>query len=174
MTWNVSLFIGEVFLYLRIINIYGFLETALSIEYWVFSRFTCPLCWVHIVHQRLNCKHHLMISQRFQGYRCKSDIAINAWRVIWNYAYSSFDNAYMSYSNEINFFLEKISEKKLVFYGTTIGKSSVNEQELLKVKSKKNKKKRKVCWFLCLTQPKMKYALLLVFLSQKLHHISFV
>ncbi len=49
----------------------------------------------------------------------------------------------MSYSNEINFFLEKISEKKLVFYGTTIGKSSVNEQELLKVKSKKIRKKGK-------------------------------
>ena len=29
-----------------------------------------------------------LIRQSFQGFRCKSGIAIFAWRVTWNYAYS--------------------------------------------------------------------------------------
>ena len=33
----------------------------------------------------------LLTRYRFQGYRCKSGIAIFAWRVTWNYAYSPFN-----------------------------------------------------------------------------------
>ena len=31
---------------------------------------------------------HLLIRSRFQGYHCKLGIAILAWRITWNYAYS--------------------------------------------------------------------------------------
>ena len=31
-----------------------------------------------------------MVSSRFQGYCCESGIALFAWRVTWNYAYSPF------------------------------------------------------------------------------------
>ena len=33
-----------------------------------------------------------LIRHSYWGYRCKSDIATYAWRVTWNYAYSSFNS----------------------------------------------------------------------------------
>ena len=35
-------------------------------------------------------------SQRFKGYRCKSGIALFAWRVTLNYAYSPFKRRFTS------------------------------------------------------------------------------
>ena len=35
-------------------------------------------------------KQKYLIRQSFQEFRCKSDIAIFAWRFTWNYAYNPF------------------------------------------------------------------------------------
>ena len=86
--------------------------------------------------------------------------------------YSSFDNAYMSYSSEIELFRKNF--KKLLFYGNPIGKSSVNEQKLSKVKSKKIRKSKERLLIFMPNPAKNEICFIFSFLSRKLHHMTFV
>ena len=73
--------------------------------FWASMNYISMLCFLKIFfHLRFLCKRNLripcllkateklffLIRLRFQGYRCKSGIAIFAWTVTWVYAYSPF------------------------------------------------------------------------------------
>ena len=44
----------------------------------------------------------ILINLRFQGYRCKSGIAIFKWRVTWNYAYSSLKSQVLGFMKQFS------------------------------------------------------------------------
>ena len=62
-----------------------------------------------------------LIRQRFQAYRCESGIAIFAWRVPWNYAYSPFNTTVLgcefcsSFKPTVFNLLEKRKEQVNIF-----------------------------------------------------------
>ena len=77
--------------------------TAFSEQVWIIYQ-CCVSLKCFFFHLRFLCKRNLripcllkateklffLIRLRFQGYRCKSGIAIFAWTVTWVYAYSPF------------------------------------------------------------------------------------
>ena len=76
------------------------IHVFLSLNVYFYLRFLCEsdLRNAHFLFIRSNEEtpnddgiFDIFIRLRFQGYRCESGIAIFAWRVIWDYAYSPFN-----------------------------------------------------------------------------------